>query len=122
MGDDKQAQNEMRKSGKFKMIAVIQVLAVSALFIFWWLIRTASYVKAPLGPHNEYYAHNWAFQLIVGAVYYVPLLALTVGVIILERWLLDLFYKANESESDLLDDLDRVERTMLEELDRERRR
>jgi hypothetical protein len=50
------------------------------------------------------------------------LLALTAGVIILERWLLDLFYKAKESESDLLDDLDRVERTMLEELDRERRR
>jgi hypothetical protein len=107
----------MRKLLNFKAVAVIQVLAVSGLFISWWLIRTASYVKAPLGPHDEYYPHNWGFQLIVGALYYVPLLALTAGVIILERWLLDLFFKAKESESDLLDDLDRVERTMLEESD-----
>jgi hypothetical protein len=112
----------MRKLLNFKVLAVIQVLAVSGVFISWWLIRTAAYVKAPLGPHDEYYPHNWGFQLIVGALYYVPLLALTAGIIILERWLLDLFLKAKESESGLLDDLDRVERTMLEELDRERRR
>jgi hypothetical protein len=112
----------MRKRIKFKVIAVMQVLAVSGVFISWWLIRTTSYLKAPLGPYDEYYPHNWGFQLIVGALYYVPLLALTAGVIVLERWLLDLFYKAKESAPDPLDDLDRVERTMLEELDKERRR
>lgn len=104
------------------MFAVIQVLVVSGVFISWWLVRTASYVNAPLGPQDEYYPHHWGFQLIVGALYYVPLLGLTAWVIILERWLLDLFYKARESERGLLDDLDQVERTMLEELDRERRR
>lgn len=111
----------MRKRVKFKVIAVIQILAVSGVFISWWLIRTASYVKAPLGPHDEYYPHNWGFQLIVGTLYFVALLALTAWVIILERWLLDFFCKAKESESELLDDLDQVERTMLEELNRERR-
>jgi hypothetical protein len=112
----------MRKRFNFKAMAIVQVIAVSAVFISWWLIGTASYVRAPLGPYDEYYPHNWAFQILVGGLYYIPLLALTAGVIILERWLLDLFYNARESGSDLLDDLDRVERTMLEELDRERRR
>jgi hypothetical protein len=112
----------MRKRIKFRVIAVIQVLAVSGVFISWWLIRTASYVKAPLGPYDEYYPHNWGFQLLVGALYYAPLLALTAGVIVLERWLLDLFYKAKESDPNSLNGLDRIERTMLQELDRERRR
>jgi hypothetical protein len=94
----------MRKRIKFKAIAVIQILAVSGVFISWWLIRTASYVKAPLGLRAEYYPHNWGFQLIVGALYYVPLLALTAGLIILECWLLDLFYKVKESQPGLLDD------------------
>jgi hypothetical protein len=88
----------MRKLLNFKAIAVIQVLAVSGSFISWWLIRTASYVKAPLGPYDEYYPHNWGFQLIVGVLYYVPLLALTAGLLILERWLLDLSSNAKESD------------------------
>jgi hypothetical protein len=88
----------MRRRLNFKTIAVIQVLAVSGVFISWWIIRTVSYVKAPLGPHDEYYPHNWGFQLIVGALYYVPLLTLTAGVIILERWLLDVFSKAKGSD------------------------
>lgn len=111
----------MRRRFNFKAIAVVQVIAVSGVFISWWLIRTASYLRAPIGPHDEYYPHNWGFQLIVGAVYYVPLLALTAGVIVLERWLLDLIYKSKESVPDPLEDLDRVERTMLEELTREPR-
>jgi hypothetical protein len=83
----------------FKAIAVIQVLAVSGAFIAWWLYRTAAYLNSPIGPYDEYYPHNWGFQLIVGALYCVALLALTAVVIMLERWLLDLISTTEDPDA-----------------------
>jgi hypothetical protein len=74
-------------------------------FTLWWLIRTAAYINTPIGPYHEYYPHNWGFQPIVGALYCGALLAVTAGVIAIERWLLGLF---GAPESDRASKFDRV--------------
>jgi len=73
----------------FKMIAAIQILIVAGVFASWWLYRSAVYLKTPIGPHDEYYAHNWGFQSM--ALYLLGLLAFTCFVIVLERWFYGLF-------------------------------
>lgn len=83
----------MSRFPKFRILAIIQVLTVCGAFIVWWLVRTDAYVNTPIGPNDEYYPHNWGFQLLVGALYCVALLALTAGVIAVERWLVDIFSK-----------------------------
>jgi hypothetical protein len=80
------------KKPTFKMIAALQVLVVISVFTSWWLFRTSVYLKTPIGPYGEYYAHNWGFQGMVGALYLIGLLVLTTFVIILERWIYGFFY------------------------------
>lgn len=88
----------MRKLLTFRGLAVIQVLLVCGTFTLWWLIRTAAYVETPIGPNDEYYPHNWGFQLAVGTLYCVGLLALTTGIISVERWLFGLFSRSAGSD------------------------
>ena len=78
------------KKLRFKSVAVLQLLAVIVTFLSWWIYRTEMYLHAPIGPHDEYYPHNWGFQSVVGALYLVGLLTLTAFVIILVRWIYDL--------------------------------
>jgi hypothetical protein len=75
---------------RFKSIAVLQLLLVVVAFVSWWIYKTEIYLHTPIGPHDEYYPHNWGFQSVVGGLYLVGLLALTAFVIILERWICDL--------------------------------
>jgi hypothetical protein len=79
------------KKPTFKMMAALQVLVVVGAFTSWWLFRTFAYLRTPIRPHGEYYAHNWGFQGMVGFLYLIGLLALTTLVIILERWIYGLF-------------------------------
>jgi hypothetical protein len=79
------------KTPTFKMIAGIQLLLVISASTCWWLYRTSAYLRTPIGPYGEYYAHNWGFQGLVGALYLCGLLAITAFVIILERWICSLF-------------------------------
>lgn len=88
----------MRKP-TFKMIAMIQILVVIGGFTSWWLYRTAAYLRTPIGPHEEYYAHHWGYQGMVGALYLVGLLALTGFVIVLERWVYGLFASNGKSRA-----------------------
>jgi hypothetical protein len=81
----------MKRWRTFRALALIQTAIVMTTFIVWWVARTAAYIKAPIGPYDEYYPHNWGFQMTVGGIYCVPVLAITAGVIILERWMLDIF-------------------------------
>ena len=74
----------------FQSIAVFQFLAVVVVFASWWLYRTSIYLRASIGPHDEYYPHNWGFQGVVGILYLVGLLIPTAFVIMLERWIYDL--------------------------------
>jgi len=78
------------KNLRFKWIAILQLLAVTVSFLSWWIYRTEIYLRTPIGPHDEYYPHNWGFQSVVGALYPVGLLTLAAFVIILERWIYDL--------------------------------
>lgn len=75
----------------FKTMAVLQVFVVVGTFTAWWIFRTSAYLRNPIGPYGEYYAHNWGFQGAVGALYLVGLLAFTSFVIILERWVYGFF-------------------------------
>jgi hypothetical protein len=79
------------KKPTFKMMAAIQVLGVVGAFTSWWIFRTSAYLRTPIGPYGEYYAHNWGFQGLVGVLYLVGLLAMTTFVIVLERWICSLF-------------------------------
>jgi hypothetical protein len=71
-------------------------MLVGGIFILWWLIRAAAYIKTPIRLHDEIYAHNWGFQLIVGSLYLVALVAFTAFVIAVERWLLDLLSRVRK--------------------------
>jgi hypothetical protein len=75
--------------------------AAAGLWVVYIVVayENRAYVETPIGPNDEYYPHNWGFQLIVGGVYCVALLALTAGVIAVERSLIDLFSRSSESDS-----------------------
>ena len=78
----------MRNLPSFKVIGIVQAVIAIGGFVWWWLYRTSSYLSKPIGMHDEYYPHNWGFQLIVGGIYLVGWSAAVASLIILEYFIL----------------------------------
>jgi len=66
----------------FRVAALVQIAALLVCFCGWFYLRTVAYLKGP--PDGDAYAHNWSFQLIVGAVYLGGVLLLGGVLIVLE--------------------------------------
>jgi hypothetical protein len=46
----------------------------------WFYVRTAAYLVNP--SDGDLYAHNWNFQVMVFAVFHLPVLVLLLGVVL----------------------------------------
>jgi hypothetical protein len=68
----------------FKRIALIQCAIVLIACAFGWLYVANRFIHTPVQPHEEYYTHSWEFQMIVGAIHFVGISAITALVILVE--------------------------------------
>jgi hypothetical protein len=64
----------------FLVAAPTQAVVVCASFAWWFYHRTEAYLAGPPGP--DLYAHNWGFQLFIGALLFLGM-AIALGILTL---------------------------------------
>ena len=72
----------------FRKLAVVQVLLAVAGAATWFFVKTRAWLEIPPPPHADLYAHEWGFQLIVFALFWLPAVLIGVAVLLGVEYLL----------------------------------
>ncbi|QIL83465.1 hypothetical protein G7047_28600 [Diaphorobacter sp. HDW4A] len=56
-----------------RKLAVVQLLCIVAVAAVWFLAKTQALLATPPPPHSDLHAHEWGFQLVVFAVFWLPI-------------------------------------------------